>query len=108
MLYRFKSQATADVVMLEANARQLFDITGKAPTRTGIFTVEQMPAAIAALEAAIRHEAQQGPHHGDALAAEEHEADAAVQHVALHQRAAPLIDMLKRSHAEGKDVVWGV
>ncbi len=108
MLYRFKSQATADVVMLEVNARQLFDITGKAPTRTGIFTVEQMPAAIAALEAAIRHESRQGPHHGDALAAEEHEADAAVQHVALHQRAAPLIDMLKRSHAEGKDVVWGV
>ena len=29
MLYRFKSQATADVVMLEANARQLLDIVGK-------------------------------------------------------------------------------
>ena len=108
MLYRFKSQATADVVMLEVNARQLFDITGKAPTRTGIFTVEQMPAAVAALETAIRQQAQHAPHHGDAMAMEEHEHSAAVQHVALHQRAAPLIDMLKRSHAEGKDVVWGV
>ncbi|MDB5732865.1 MAG: hypothetical protein JWQ03_2760 [Variovorax sp.] len=107
MLYRFKSQATADVVMLEVNARQLFDIVGKAPTRSGIFTVEQMPGAIAALEAAIRREAQQGPHNHDALAVEEHESNAAVQHVALHQRATPLIDMLKRSHAEGKDVVWG-
>jgi len=53
MLYRFKSQASADVIMLEGNARQLLDIVGKSPSARGVITVEQMPAAISALEAAV-------------------------------------------------------
>lgn len=108
MLYRFKSQATADVVMLEPNARQLLDIVGKAHSSQGIFTVEQIPAAVSALEAAIAHDHAQHRHNDDAFASEKHEEPAEREHVALHQRAAPLIDMLKRSAAEGKDVVWGV
>lgn len=107
MLYRFKSQATAEVVMLEANARHLLEIMGKTPGAQGIVTVDQMPAALAALEAAVRQEAAHR-HNGDEHAQEAHEEDAERQHVSLHQRAAPLIDMIKRSHAEGQDVVWGV
>lgn len=108
MLYRFKSQATADVVMLEPSARQLLDIVGKTPGPQGIITSEQIPAAIAALEEAVRLEHDRHRHNGDPFAAEDHEEPAEREHVALHQRAAPLIDMLKRSAAEGKDVVWGV
>ncbi|RZL53757.1 MAG: DUF1840 domain-containing protein [Variovorax sp.] len=108
MLYRFKSQATADVVMLEANARQLLDIAGKAAAPQGVFTVEQIPAAISALESAVHREAEQHRHNHDALAAENHDDAAEREHVGLHQRATPLLDMLRRSHSEGKDVVWGV
>ena len=108
MLYRFKSQATADVVMLEATARQLLDIVGKAAGPKGIFTVDQMPAAVSALEAAVHREADQHRNNHDALASEGHDETAEREHIGLHQRAAPLIDMLKRSLAEGKDVVWGV
>lgn len=108
MLYRFKSQATADVVMLEPNARQLLDIIGKTPGARGIITREQIPTAISALEAAVAREHEQHRHNSDAFAAENHEEPAEREHVALHQRAAPLIDMLKRSAAEGRDVVWGV
>jgi Domain of unknown function (DUF1840) len=108
MLYRFKSQATADVVMLEANARQLLEIVGKPSGGKGIITVDQMPAAIAALENAVRMDGSQNQHNHDAFAVESHADDAERQHVGLHQRAAPLLDMLKRSQAEGKDVVWGV
>ena len=108
MLYRFKSQATADVVMLEPSARHLLDIVGKTPGPQGIITSEQIPAAIAALEEAVRLEHDRHRHNGDPVAAEDHEEPAEREHVALHQRAAPLIDMLKRSAAEGKDVVWGV
>lgn len=108
MLYRFKSQATADVVMLEANARQLFDIVGKVAGPKGIFTVDQIPAAVSALEAAVHREAEQHRNNHDALASEGHDEAAEREHVGLHQRAAPLIDMLKRSLTEGKDVVWGV
>lgn len=108
MLYRFKSQATADVVMLEANARQLLDIAGKTPGPKGIITVDQIPAAVAALETAVREDTQKNQHNHDAFATESHGEDAERQHVGLHQRALPLIDMLKRSQEAGKDVVWGV
>ena len=53
MLYKFKSRATADVIMLEPNGRQIVQIMGKTPGQGGIVTVEQIPGAIAAIEAAI-------------------------------------------------------
>ncbi|WP_019043618.1 DUF1840 family protein, partial [Comamonas testosteroni] len=53
MPYKFKSRATADLIMLDANGRKLLEIIGKSPDEVhGIITVEQIPAAIAALEAA--------------------------------------------------------
>ncbi|KTT22199.1 DUF1840 domain-containing protein [Pseudacidovorax intermedius] len=108
MLYRFKSQASADVVMLEPSARHLLEIIGKSPGAQGVITVDQMPGAISALEAAVANEAKMA-HHGthDAHAMEEHDAKSEIQHVSLHQRATPLIHMLRESHDEGKDIVWG-
>ncbi|MBS0342727.1 MAG: DUF1840 domain-containing protein [Proteobacteria bacterium] len=107
MLYRFKSQATEDVVMMEGNARQLLDIVGKASSK-GILTADQLPAAIDALESAVKQDALNNKHNHDAFAAENHADDAERVHVGLHQRAAPLIHMFKRAQAEGRDVVWGV
>jgi len=107
MLYRFKSQATEDVVMMEGNARQLLDIVGKASSK-GIITVDQLPAAIGALEDAVKQDAASNKHNHDAFATENHADDAERVHVGLHQRAAPLIHMFKRAQAAGKDVVWGV
>jgi len=107
MLYRFKSQATEDIVMMEGNARQLLDIVGK-PSSKGIITVEQMPAAISALETAVKEDGTHNTHNHDAFAAENHADEAERIHVGLHQRATPLIHMLKRALAEKKDVVWGV
>ena len=58
MPYKFKSRATADLIMLDANGRKLLEIIGKSPDEVhGIITVEQIPAAIAALEAAAAEEA---------------------------------------------------
>jgi hypothetical protein len=107
MLYRFKSQSTADFVMMEGNARQLLDIIGKSASK-GIITVDEMPAAISALESAVRQDGAVNPHNHDAFATEDHADEAERLHVGLHQRAAPLIHMLKRSLAERNDVVWGV
>ncbi|MDN4591284.1 DUF1840 domain-containing protein [Xenophilus aerolatus] len=107
MLYRFKSQASADVVMLETNARQLLDIIGKTSGTSGVITVDQMPGAISALEAAVALEARSAKHNHDAHAAEDHDAGAEAQHVGLHQRATPLLHMLKESLGEQKDIVWG-
>ena len=75
---------------------------------SGIVTVAQIPAAIAALEAAVADEEARV----QAQAAEEgDDADAAEQRkdaVRLRQRVVPLIEMLKRSAAADVDVVWGV
>ena len=91
--------------MLEVHARQLLDIVGKSVAPQGIITVEQIPGAISALEAALAREGGNAHNHDD-YAVEGHAADAEKQHVGLHQRAAPLLHMLKDSLADKKDVTW--
>jgi hypothetical protein len=111
MLYKFKSRATADVIMLEPNGRQLVQIMGKEPGTSGIVTAQQIPGAIAAIEAAIaeeeqrRAQARQGAE-SDGAEGNEETGDAPLEAVSLRQRAAPLLDMLRRSAAEGREVVW--
>ena len=117
MLYKFKSRATADLILLEPQARRLLHIIGKEPAATGIVTVAQIPQAVAALEAAVLAEERQAAEQQAAAAAaraqgdgsedDDKEAARGSEFVSLRQRAAPLIDMLQRSAAEGHDVVWG-
>jgi len=103
MLYKFKSPVAADVIMLQPNAEELLKIIGKTPGATGIVTVAQAPAAIAALQAEIaRREAQGGPASGGETAHDEDHA------ISLRHRVTPFIELLKASSAAGKDVVWGV
>ena len=107
MLYRFKSKATHDLVMLEPNGRRVLEIIGKGADTQGIIRPEQMQAAIDALQAAIALD--------DAArkaATEEARAlgdpGAPLEPVSLHQRCVPFIDILRRSMQENKDIVWGV
>lgn len=109
MLYKFKSRATADLIMLEANGRQVLEIMGKSPEAHGIITLEQIPAAIAALEAAVAEDAARRSAAGtdDADEAEEDASQSAGNDgVSLGRRVAPLVEMLRRSAAEGKEVTW--
>src|ERR1041384_2012420 len=105
MLYRFQSRASPDFVMLEVHARQLLDIVGKSAAPQGIITVEQIPGAIAALEAALAREGSNA-HNNDDYPVEGHASEAEKRHVGLHQRAAPLLHMLRDSQADNKDVTW--
>ena len=105
MIYKFKSQAAADVIMLQLNGDQMLAIVGKEPSPQGIITVAQIPAAIAALEAAIvTHEA------AESRRAEQPrtEVDVEGDSVRLRDRAVPFIELLRTSAQAGKDVVWGV
>ena len=107
MLYKFKSRVTGDVIMLEPNGRRLLEIIGKDPVAPGIIEAADALAAVQALESAItREEADQ-----QAAIEEAHAKGEAAPHfegISLRQRAVPLIDMLRRSQAAGKEVVWGV
>ena len=103
MLYEFKSKATGTVVMTGEVAERLLAIVGKAPGRSGVFTVEQMGPAIAALQAAIALEkAESAPGEPEEPAADGR------RPISLAQRAWPLIDMLRTAQAADKVVTWGV
>lgn len=106
MLYKFKSRATADLIMLEPHGRQVLEIIGKSPDATGIITAAQIPGAMAALQAAVAADEAQLP--ADGADEENAGSDDRADTVRLRQRAAPFIEMLRRSASEGKDVVWGV
>lgn len=105
MLYKFKSRAAADLIMLEPQGKQVVTIMGKTPGASGIVTAAQIPGAIAALEAAVAAEEAQPPVNEAGEEVTEQERAEAVR---LRQRVAPLIEMLRRSAAEQVDVVWGV
>lgn len=107
MPYKFKSRATADLIMLDANGRKLLEIIGKSPDEaSGIITVEQIPAAIAALEAAAAEEAARLKAETEEDAVQEDAQASAQDGVGLSQRIVPFVDMLRRSAAEGKEVTW--
>jgi hypothetical protein len=109
MLYKFKSKVTSDVIMLEPNGRQILMLWGRtdeAGLRKGILQTADMPAAISALEEAIAHEEAQRIQ--AALEAQERGEDTLPASVTLRQRAAPLLDMARRSMAAETDITWGV
>lgn len=107
MLYTFKSPAAANLIMLQPNGARMVQIIGKEPGPQGIVLPEQMPAALDALDAAIR---QEDAELREAAAAARAAGDQVPEprDVSLRQRAKPFIDMLKRCHAAKEPIVWGV
>ena len=98
MLYKFKSKNAGDVIMLDPNGRRILEVIGKDAGPKGIILPEQMPAAIAALQAAILDEEKALRETGSAP----------LEGPGLRQRALPFIDLLQRCHKSGNEVVWGV
>lgn len=106
MLYKFKSKASGDVIMLAANGDQVLRLVGREPAPRGIFEVDAMPAlAIALVDAVVADEAarQARPPAETSPTA----GDARRDGVALRQRVWPLVEMLRRCHAAGEVIVWG-
>jgi hypothetical protein len=66
-----------------------------------------MPAAVAALDAAIAREETELKAAVDE-AKSKGEVPPRPEGVSLRQRAVPFIDMLKRCEKAGKEIVWGV
>lgn len=107
MLYRFKSRATADVVMLEPQGRRLLAVLGKDPDRPGVLLVADMPAAVATLQADADADTA-------AWALQVTEAEARgeppppVPQVMWRARLVPFLEALGRCQRENADLVWGV
>jgi hypothetical protein len=107
MIYKFKSKAAGDVIMMGPAGDLVLRAIGKEPAAKGIIEPAAMPAAMAAIEQAIA---------ADEAARAEAEKEAAAEGrqlppregVSLRQRAWPLVDMMKRAHGADQDIVWGV
>jgi cyclopropane-fatty-acyl-phospholipid synthase len=114
MLYKFKSKATGDLIMLEPQGKQILQLIGKEPGAKGIILPTEMMAAVDALNAAVAQEEQTLEAAKDAAQNRGGDAGAAApvaegpRSISLKQRVVPFIDMLRRAHAEDKEVVWGV
>jgi hypothetical protein len=119
MLFKFKSKATGDLIMLEPNGRHVLQIIGKDPSSTGIILPAQMPTALAALESAIASEEvaiaetkaaaklnAKNPFGDEAENTKKTYSNADA--IPLRQRALPFMELLKSSHSAGVEIVWGV
>ncbi len=107
MIYKFKSKAAGDVIMMGPAGDALLRIIGKTPAPTGIIEVAAMPAAIAAIERAVADDEAARARSGPEAASDDPDA-APGEGVSLRQRSWPLVESMKRSIAEGADIVWGV
>ena len=107
MLYKFKSKATGDLILLEPQGRQFLQLIGKAVEPKGIIEADQMPDAIKALQDAVATEELQ---QADAVAQAKAQGQTPpkFEAISLRQRTKPIIDMLQRCHKAGQPVVWGV
>jgi hypothetical protein len=111
MLYKFKSKATGDLIMLQPNGQRVLEIIGKhsasEPSVKGILLPEQMPQALDALQAAIAQEEAQR---------EEAVTQAKAQHlptprfeaIGLRQRALPFMEMVRVCLKAKEVITWGV
>lgn len=111
MLFKFKSKAASDLIMLEADARSLLKIMiGDDPVQ-GIVLAKDLSFAIAALESAVaknKSDTKQRTEQGQAVVSDGDDMALSLNAVSLTQRATPMLKLLRRSLEQNADVVWGV
>ena len=110
MIYKFKSKVTGDLIMLQPNGESLLKIIGKddaVQLKQGILLPEEMPQAIAALQAAVAREEQARAEVVQA-AHDKGQAPPPAPAVSLRQRSLPFIQMAQRCLDAKKEIVWGV
>jgi hypothetical protein len=107
MIYKFQSKADSDLFMNVGPAERILSIIGKPPTPQGIIEPADMPAAIAALEAAVDAE-EQARNAAVESATADGQVVSSAQPIGLKQRSWPFIQMLKRCQDAQTPVVWGV
>ena len=115
MLFKFKSKACADLIMLEADGRRILKaMVGDDPVK-GIVVAADLPQALARLESAVAQDEALRKLRAEKTAARqagqertEDEEEAALPAIRLAQRATPMLQMIRCCMAEQADLVWGV
>lgn len=108
----FRSKAAGEIFMFAETARRILSILGKDENaERGVIAVEEVPVALARLQAAVDEEkAQLSAAARAAESAERRGEDepAAQRPVTLGQRAYPLLEMLRAAERKKVPVTWGV
>lgn len=111
MLYKFKSKNAGDVIMLQPNGQRVLEIIGKHsaadPSIKGILLPEDMPQALAALQAAITQEEAQRQEAINQAKAENLPAPH-FEAISLRQRALPFMEMVRACLKANDAITWGV
>ena len=104
MLVTFRTKAHANIVMFGDVAKQLLSLMGHSGTVPSAINAEDVPAALARLEAAI----EQRKAADAAAAVEDDDRDDrdSPRKVTLSQRAGPLLELLRAATAKKADVMW--
>lgn len=105
-LYKFKSKAHADVIMLGDHAKKLFEIAGHSLPDQGAIEPSSMAEFRARLIAAINTERMSQEEQVDKEETPETMAQK-TNHVSLEQRAYPLLKMLDSSEKAEQPIHWG-
>ena len=107
MIYKFKTKAAGDLIMLGPNGDAMLRALGREPAAQGIIEPAAMVAAIAALEAAIADD-EAARAQAEQEARSEGRTLPPREGVAPRQRLWPMIEMLRRARAATAPIVWGV
>lgn len=105
MIYKFRSKATGDTLMLGPQGDQFLRAIGREPAAKGIIEVPAMAAVLASLQQVIEQDdaaRAQGPEEDAALES------AGIDPVSLRRRLWPMVEMIRRAQAADEPVVWGV
>ncbi len=111
MIYKFKSKATGDLIMLGPQGDEMLRLLGREPAPQGIIAVDDLPAAVGALSAAVEADDAARRAAGRSDEADdrgEADGDGGAHGISLRRRLWPMVEMLKQAAAEGQPVVWGV
>ena len=107
MIYKFKSAATGDLIMMGPTGDALLRALGREPAPKGIIEPAAMVAAMSAIEQAVlADEAARAQAEQEAAARGERLKPA--DGIGLRQRLWPMVEMLRRAQAADAAVVWGV
>jgi hypothetical protein len=107
MLYRFKSRATHDIVMLGHDARHLIEIWGKDPLESGVLLVEDMAQAAERLVASAEH-ADEAIMQARAHAHEHGGTEQLLPDVNWHARIQPMLAMIKQCQEANQALRWEI
>ena len=96
----FHTKSYADITFLTEVGKQLIELMGHTPNVPGAILANDIPAALARLQAALAADEL------DRQIAEAPQTDEEEPPIQLSRRAMPLISLLEAAHADNENVMW--